>query len=115
MVMVVEHPMDDGALTGDGVKVPESQVSVTDSPTVIPVGSGTVTMRPVGSSVGTTVGSLDVMVDTVPAGIAEPAGERTMANTSVFPGSAGSMDISLKLASVGVGRGAISRRMARSS
>lgn len=53
-------------------------------------GSGMVTIKPVASTVGVTVGSLETRVKVVSAAKAEPAGASVPVYTSVFPATGGS-------------------------
>ena len=94
MVMAMVAVNDAGALSGDGTNVEVDQLISRFSPGATVEGRGTVITRPVSSTVGTTVGSVDVTEKVVPAGKAAPAGSMVPVNTRVFPGSAGSMGFS---------------------
>ena len=68
-----------------------------------PVGRGMVTIKPVASTVGLTVESLDVTAKVVPAGKADPEGASVPVKTRVLPAVADSMVISWKVMWIGVG------------
>ena len=94
-----------GDVEGSGVNVPV-EYAISNGVVALsthPVGRGTVTIRPVGSTVGNTAGSLEVTLKDVPAGNAAPTGERVPVKTSVFPPTVASpIMISLKRIAVGV-------------
>jgi len=106
MVNTIVAEMVLGDVLGSGTNVLVVYVTVSVSPTVTVVGSGIVTINPVGSTVGVTVVSEDVTVKVVPAGNAAPAGARVPVKTSVLPGSAGRSAMfcsCIKMIAVGVG------------
>ena len=78
-----------GELAGEGTMPDAVYVIVRVSPTTTVDGSGMVTIRPVASTVGETVVSLEVTAKVVPAENAEPAGDSVPVNTIVLPGSEG--------------------------
>jgi hypothetical protein len=78
MLGVIVAVREVGELAGSGVNVLVVQTTLKGDAGLSTnvLGSGMVIIRPVASTVGVTVGSLDVRVKVVPAGKAAPLGER---------------------------------------